>query len=133
MCMHVQGVAPGSPPGFELFSESGKTEWKQSRAETDTRWGEEHCLVWALRQILGPRLRQEDEASFLSLLRDVFPQAAGTQLRMEKKEKEAPLEVTIREVMKEDRLMFIEHLQQKVSLLVFSQFSSSLSSSSSSL
>ena len=89
--------------------------------------------MWALRQILGPRLRQEDEAGFLSLLRDVFPQAAGTQLRMEKKEKEAPLEVTIREVMKEDRLMFIEHLQQKVGLLVFSWFSSSLSSSSSSL
>lgn len=133
MCVRIQGVAPGSPHGLEPFSESGKMEWKQSRAETDSRWGEEHCLVWALRQILGPRLRQEDEASFLSLLRDIFPQAASAQLRMEKKEKEAPLELTIREVMKEDRLMFIEHLQQKVGLLVFSRFSSSLSSSWSSL
>ena len=93
-------------------------EWKHSRAETDARSGEEHCLVWALRQILTPRLSQEDEPSFLSLLQDVFPQAASSQLRVEKQESQEPLEVTIREVMKEDQLLFIEHLQEKVSLLI---------------
>ena len=92
-------------------------ECKHSRAETDVRLGEEHCLVWALRQILTPRLRQEDEDDFLSLMRDVFPQAANSQLRLEKEEKEGPLEATIREVMKEDNLMDMEHLQQKVSML----------------
>ncbi|XP_070211333.1 dynein heavy chain domain-containing protein 1-like isoform X3 [Littorina saxatilis] len=95
-------------------SEMGKKEWKNSLAETDSRVGEEHCLVWALREILSPRVHQEDEDDFLSLLRDVFPQAAGVQQAVEREEKEEPLEVTIREVMKEDMLQDNQQLMDKV-------------------
>ncbi|KAL8594105.1 hypothetical protein ACOMHN_000817 [Nucella lapillus] len=98
---------PDSPTDF------GRAEWKQSRAETDRQSGEEHCLVWSLRQTLTPRVRQEDHAHFLSLLTDVFPHTAIAQLRMGREEKGAPLEGVIREVMKEDKLMDSQPLLDK--------------------
>ena len=98
----------------QLFPDFGKTEWKLAKAETDSSFGEEHTLVWAVRQILGPRVWQEDEAYFLTLLCDIFPQSATAQLKMEKEEKEQPLEVIIREVMKEDNLMDNQNFKDKV-------------------
>jgi hypothetical protein len=103
-------------------SSSSNVQWTKTLAETDSRCGEEHCLVWALRQALSPRIQDSDIEAFLSLLRDVFPQAAGVQLRMAEedktqKEKEDVVSNTIRQVLKEDGLMEIQELVDKVKIM----------------
>ncbi|XP_076466624.1 dynein heavy chain domain-containing protein 1-like isoform X2 [Babylonia areolata] len=91
-------------------------EWKHSKAEMDRQTGEEHCLVWALRQTLTPRVQEEDQGHFLSLMQDVFPQTCSAQLKAEREDGRGkePLEAIVREVLKEDNLLDSQHLVEKV-------------------
>ena len=46
-------------------SASGKAkEWKKSLAETDSKVGEEHCIVWSIRELLSPRIKEDDVEAF---------------------------------------------------------------------
>lgn len=84
-------------------------------AETDTKAVEERCLVWALHQVVGPQVAENDQTALSILLHDLFPQVAGWVLKGEDSDKEElPLVEAIREVMREDRLKEIEPLVQKV-------------------
>ncbi|XP_025095393.1 dynein heavy chain domain-containing protein 1-like isoform X2 [Pomacea canaliculata] len=83
--------------------------------ETDTKAVEERCLVWALHQVVGPQVAENDQTTLSVLLHDLFPQVAGWVLKGEDSGKEElPLVEAIREVMREDRLKEIEPLVQKV-------------------
>lgn len=98
--------------------ETNPVDWNLSSAEMDSKVAEEHCLVWALRQVLGTRVQPEDEANFIGLLHDIFPHTMGTQLKAERQDKEQPLLTTIHEVMKEDRLMENGQFIQKVTKII---------------